>query len=206
MQNSSRFFNWLQHPALLTLICLLLVLPGCGEEEIDVYEAPHTAVAPNATAHDPHDGQDHSGHNHGPETTDAPKEGGKFSFNLPQDWQQTEPGNMVLHSFVTPSQAKLAVTAFPGDVGGAVANVNRWRQQLGLAQETDAQIFESLKPDKFGKHDAQRVDLANDSERLIVSFAMIDGKTWFFKFTGTSDQIEKALPAFDTFLTSVSWQ
>ncbi|MBL4699983.1 MAG: hypothetical protein JKX85_01885 [Phycisphaeraceae bacterium] len=205
MQNPSRFLNWLQHPALLTLICSLLVLPGCGEEEIDVYEAPHAAVAPNATAHDPQDGQDHSGHNHGPEAQQATTSQ-KLSFTLPQGWQQTEPGNMVLHRFVTPSQANLAITAFPGDVGGTIANVNRWRGQLGLPTETDAQVTAALKPDKLGKQEAHRIDLANDSKRLVVTFGMINGKTWFFKLTGTSDQIEKALPAFGTFLTSVNWQ
>ena len=43
------------------LVCSLCFLGGCGEEEIEVYEAPQPAIASN-TAHDPNDGGDHAGH------------------------------------------------------------------------------------------------------------------------------------------------
>ncbi len=44
---------------------------------------------------------------------------------------------MVMKSFSVAGdngqKAKIAVSVFPGPVGGALANINRWRMQLGLA-------------------------------------------------------------------------
>ena len=113
---------------------------------------------------------------------------------------------MILHSFSTPSGAMVNVSAFPGDVGGVVMNVNRWRGQLGLGAATEEQINSALKADKLGSVDAQRVDLANASQRLIVTFGMVDGKTWFIKFTGTTEQIDEAMSGFDQFVKSVNWK
>jgi hypothetical protein len=125
---------------------------------------------------------------------------------MPEGWQQATPGPMILNYFTTPSGAEVKVSAFPGDVGGIVANVNRWRRQLGLAPADEAQINASLKPDKISTFDASRVDLASDTQRMIVSFGMVEGKTWFFKLTGTTQQIDAALPAFDQFMKSVNWK
>ncbi len=194
------------------LVCSLCILGGCGEEEIEVYEAPQPAIASN-TAHDPNDGQDHSGHDHAmhasePAAADnsASTISGKFTVELPEGWQQTQPGSMILHSYQTASGADVNVSAFPGDVGGVAANVARWRRQLGLGPLTQDQLQSSIEQDKIGPIDANRVDIANDSQRMVVSFGMVDGKTWFIKLTGTSDQVQTALPKFDQFLKTVNWQ
>lgn len=191
-------------PALISSLCFF---SGCGDDEIEVYDAPRPAIASDMPAHDPNDGQDHSGHAHAqqqaPPSTKAP---GGFNITLPQGWQQVQPGRMILHSFSTPSGAMVNVSAFPGDVGGVVMNVNRWRGQLGLGAATEEQINSALKADKLGSVDAQRVDLANASQRLIVTFGMVDGKTWFIKFTGTTEQIDEAMSGFDQFVKSVNWK
>lgn len=113
---------------------------------------------------------------------------------------------MILFRFATPATAMINVSAFPGDVGGVVANVQRWRGQLGLPQVSTDEITSALKPDKLGSFDAQRVDLANETQRLVVCFGMVEGKTWFVKLTGTTEQIDATLPAFDAFLGSVNWK
>ena len=38
------------------------------------------------------------------------------------------------------AKGELAVTHFPGDVGGDLANVNRWRQQIGLEPIDEAAL------------------------------------------------------------------
>lgn len=215
MKNLPTFVKRSYWTASLSLLCFGIALTGCGEEEIEIYEAPRPAIAPQTSAHSADDGHDHSGHNHAPGShespgTSAPREtsnaSGKLNFTVPADWKTVDPGSMVLHRFTTPSEANLAISAFPGDVGGTIANVNRWRRQLGLAPETEAQITASLKAVKIGKHPAQRVDLANATQRMVVTFGMIDGKTWFFKLIGNTEQIDKALPALDQFTQSVNWQ
>ncbi|MAX23326.1 MAG: hypothetical protein CMJ19_02385 [Phycisphaeraceae bacterium] len=196
------------------LVCSLCFLGGCGEEEIEVYEAPQPAIASN-TAHDPNDGGDHAGHDHAdhdhaahasPTDNSASTVSGKFTVKLPEGWKQTQPGSMILHSYQTVSGAAVNVSAFPGDVGGVAANVARWRRQLGLNPLSPDQLQPALKADKIGPIDASRVDFANDTQRLVVSFGMVDGKTWFIKLTGTSEQVQTALPRFDQFLKTVNWQ
>ncbi|MFG0247264.1 MAG: hypothetical protein ACF8OB_00135 [Phycisphaeraceae bacterium JB051] len=197
------------------LVCSLCLLGGCGEEEIEVYEAPQPAIASN-TAHDPNDGHDHSGHDHAQHdhaahapaaaNTSASTISGKFTVKLPEDWQQTQPGSMILHSYQTASGAAVNVSAFPGDVGGVAANVARWRRQLGLEPLAPDQLQTTIAADKIGPIDASRVDMANDAQRMIVSFGMVDGKTWFIKLTGTAEQVQTALPRFDQFLKTVNWQ
>src|SRR5829696_2512725 len=73
---------------------------------------------------------------------DKPKEGGKrwsgegISWELPEGWKLDE--KPVAMRFATiniaaePKPLQLTVTRFPGDVGGTLANVNRWRMQIGL--------------------------------------------------------------------------
>ena len=48
------------------------------------------------------------------------------------------------------NEADLSITAFPGDVGGELANVNRWRGQVGL---------EPLSEEQFTKQ-AQAIEIA----------------------------------------------
>jgi hypothetical protein len=183
------------------------MLSGCGEEEIEVYEAPQPAIASDS-AHDPNDGQDHSGHAHA-QPAPTPSEStasGQFTCTLPEGWTQATPGSMILHSYATASGAAVNISAFPGDVGGVAANVARWRRQLGLEPQTPDQLNASIKADKIGPVDASRVDMANDSQRMIVSFGMVEGKTWFIKLTGTTDQIDQTLPKFDQFLKTVNWK
>ena len=211
MKKLPSFVKGSKRAASLSLICFGIALIGCGEEEIEIYEAPRPAITSQTPGHSADDGHDHSGHNHAAPTAQAQPAAsnatpGKLSFNVPADWKTIEPGSMVLHRFTTASDATLAISAFPGDVGGIVANVNRWRRQLGLAPEDEAQITAALKAVQIGEHPAQQVDLANDTQRMVVTFGMVDGKTCFFKLTGTSEQIDKAMPALDQFTQSVNWQ
>ena len=63
--------------------------------------------------------------------------GGDLVWTAPASWQSRPASAMRKATFIIPGasaaeQAELAVTAFPGDVGGNLANVNRWRGQIQL--------------------------------------------------------------------------
>ncbi|HAI11827.1 MAG TPA: hypothetical protein DCM28_08990 [Phycisphaerales bacterium] len=206
MNNSPRIVTHARPFVLLAMVGCLCILSGCGDEDIEIYDAPRPAIA-SSPAHDPNDGHDHSGHDHAqPQAPAQTKAPGEFAYLLPEGWKQAEPGRMVLHSLATSSGATVNISAFPGDVGGVVMNVNRWRGQLGLDANSPDQIQAALTEDKLGSIAAKRVDLSNDTQRMIVSFGMVDGKTWFVKLTGTAQQIDTALPAYDQFLKSVNWK
>ena len=100
------------------------------------------------------------------------------------------------------SKAEIAVTVFPGSVGGLTANVNRWRGQLGLAPAGSDEIAASAKTGKVGGIDSQRFVMTSaDGKKTLDAFMTPkDGATWFFKMSGESAAVEANAAAFAAFL------
>ena len=102
------------------------------------------------------------------------------------------------------SKAEVAVTVFPGSVGGLTANVNRWRGQLGLAPAGADDIAASAKAGKVGGIDSQRfVMTSGDGKKTLDAFMTPkDGATWFFKMSGETAAVEANSAAFAAFLAA----
>ena len=67
------------------------------------------------------------------------KQEDSFIWNVPEHWMPKDKGSLRLASYQIPvldDFADLSVTKFGGDAGGVAANVNGWRKQLGLQEET----------------------------------------------------------------------
>jgi hypothetical protein len=106
--------------------------------------------------------------------------------------------------------ADLSVTAFPGDVGGLAANVNRWRGQLGLPPlEGDALAAGITTLESNGLH-FTLVDFAGvaagSRQRILAALTSWQGATWFFKLMGPEGAVEDDKPAFLAFLRTVGPQ
>lgn len=111
-------------------------------------------------------------------------------------------------------QAEISVTTFPGLAGGVLANVNRWRQQLGLAPLREAEL----------KHDSENlatplgpmlfVDFVSQGplvdnkwkRRILAALITIDGSSWFFKMSGEDSLVRESQSVFRQFLKSVHVQ
>jgi hypothetical protein len=98
-------------------------------------------------------------------------------------------------------QASVAITSFPGEVGTELANVNRWRQQLGLAPVEENGI--SSTPVTVDSADGKLYDLSGSTEGMVVAQARRNGATWYFKMTGDRATVNGAKPAFMEFLKSI---
>jgi hypothetical protein len=103
--------------------------------------------------------------------------------------------------------AELAVTVFPGDVGGELANVNRWRGQVQLdpvSSDTHAATVERL---QVGELEIALVDFTGGTAempiRLLGAIVPLGEATWFFKFTGSPSVIERERAAFRALLQTV---
>jgi hypothetical protein len=98
------------------------------------------------------------------------------------------------------ASAELAVTSFPGDVGGELPNVNRWRGQVLLNPMTPAEHAAAVNRFRVGELDVAVVDFTGgDAEtrvRLVGALVPFKDATWFFKFTGDPAVIEQEKPAF----------
>lgn len=84
------------------------------------------------------------------------------------------------------STAEWSITAFPGDVGGDLANVNRWRNQIQLGPISAAELPAVLQPVTIGNLPAKAV-LLNGPTQTVYGVILLRGpESWFFKFTGTA--------------------
>ncbi|MSR66194.1 MAG: hypothetical protein EXS24_02330 [Pedosphaera sp.] len=119
---------------------------------------------------------------------------------LPGHWQQVTAGQMQrLRYLVTESdlKAELTVTAFPGEAGGLLANVNRWRKQVGLEPVEADQLQSMVSPIETVGANAKLVVMtgtnAEDKRpvRLIAAIVPRGGMTWFYKMNGDVALVER---------------
>jgi hypothetical protein len=116
--------------------------------------------------------------------------------SAPAGWTAQDPGAMRKGSWKVAAAggtADLAVTAFPGDVGGRVANINRWRSQLGLPSVT-AEALDAIAIAPVGDVQGEVVDIRSaDGTKATVAILASKGEvTWFLKLTGDAATVEAA--------------
>ena len=103
--------------------------------------------------------------------------------------------------------AELAITAFPGDVGGEVANVNRWRARLQLPPQSAAEVSELLTRSTINGLHVSVAELSNsigvDSQRMLGAIIPFAGDTWFFKLVGPDAIVTETKTAFLEFIQTV---
>ncbi len=104
------------------------------------------------------------------------------------------------------ADAELSITAFPGDVGGELANVNRWRNQLQLPPVGEAELTKVLVRFEANALKFAVVDIvaAGNKPNGILGASVPNGNsTWFFKMTGPTDLLAREKPRFLEFLKTV---
>jgi len=123
-------------------------------------------------------------------------------WRAPADWK-TKPGSAMRKGSYAAGDAEIAITAFPGDVGGVLANINRWRGQVGLPPVSDSDLGQvATQFDSNGLHFVV-IDAAGSSSRIVAALLPWQGSTWFFKLTGPGEPVGRAKPAFLEFLKTV---
>jgi hypothetical protein len=102
-------------------------------------------------------------------------------------------------------EGELAITAFPGDVGGELANVNRWRGQINLPPLSQADLGSSVTRIERNGLQLAIVDLTSpdNAQRMLGAIVPSSGSTWFFKLTGPTALMEKVKPEFMAFLDTI---
>lgn len=133
-----------------------------------------------------------------------------LGWRAPANWAM-KPGNgMRKGSFTITgpdgATADLAITAFPGDVGGEVANVNRWRGQLSLAPLSPAEAAAAVTHLSANGLDIGVVDLVNTAspaQRMLGAMIPYQGATWFFKLTGPDSVVAPERAAYLDFLKTI---
>lgn len=135
-------------------------------------------------------------------------------WEVPAGWQQQPPGSMVIGRFAlgTPdAKAEVTVSSFPGDTGGLVANVNRWRGQVGLEPVDAAAVEKQTEPLDLTVGKATLVDVtgtdrkSSQPARLIGVIVPRGGQTWFFKMVGQPELVGREKAALLKFIQSTKF-
>lgn len=116
---------------------------------------------------------------------------------IPAGWTQKPAGQMVLAAYQASKGGKTAditVTSFPGDVGGVLANVNRWRGQVGLAPIGAGDLAKETKTIDLASGEKATVVDVTGQKRLYGLMVPREGKTWFYKMMGDTDVVGSEAP------------
>lgn len=124
-------------------------------------------------------------------------------WTLPEGWTVTYGGQSRHSTIHVPGDdpAELAVSFFPGDVGGDVANVNRWLGQIGLKPLTEEGVLPLIVEVEAGPKTFSLVDLKGPQKRMLAAWTRHGEHTWFFKWTGSDAALDAGL--MKTFISSV---
>ena len=193
---------------LLALVLFPLVFAGCREDKVAFYRVPKEQM-PESSPPAPNT-------NPMPAPTAAPgmantavptADGANLAWTAPAAWQSKVGSAMRKATYTVPldggASAELAVTAFPGDVGGETANLTRWRGQLALPVASEAELAATLTRFDVGNLKVTVCDFANAEQRLLGAIVPFGGGTWFFKLTGPAAPLVAQKSAFVAFLKTL---
>jgi len=192
----------------------LTSVAGCRKAPIESYRIPHEEPKPAVASSAPGAPSADMMSQPVPAASGAPD----IHWAVPAEWQtQPDQTGMRKGSFVVKDrgghEATIAVTVFPGDVGGDLANINRWLGQIQLPPITEADLANVIKEVPLRAGVFKRVDLVGGEPpadpnhdhrvRILGAWLKQDTRTWFFKMTGDSTLVGNQTPAFDAFIASV---
>ena len=126
----------------------------------------------------------------------APPQGLAVPGTPPASWSVQAPGAMQAAKFSVPdkdgAKADVTVSIFPGDTGGALSNVVRWRGQLGMPQAEEADIMATVKPLPGAPEGSVFVELENAGRALTGAIVPRGGQWFFYKLMGSTPAVAAA--------------
>ncbi len=197
----------------VTALVMSLLAVGCHKATIESYRIPKEkdpempmAAGGAQPAADTNTGGGNAMANTAVPTVD----GTGLSWTAPSDWKQQPTSAMRKGSYLVPGDGgedgDLSITAFPGDVGGELANVNRWRGQVQLPPIAEADLDAQIVRVKHNGLEIAVVDLTSTGDkphRILGAMVPFGGATWFIKLSGPDVVVGHAKPAFLDFLETV---
>jgi hypothetical protein len=140
-------------------------------------------------------------------------------FAAPESWREMPavPPRRAAYQIVDgPREALVTVIDFPAGAGAMIgdplANLNRWRREVGLAEIAADELDEAVETIEVdgepGSYFALLPDPDNEQESMadratLAAMVTHDGRVWFFKLTGDRELVADQQAAFRSFLDSV---
>ncbi len=197
-----------------TLLALTVFLSACKKPAVESYrvakELPPAAPGAATTPATPPPASSAPAASSAMANTAVPTaSGASLAWTAPAHWTSAQGSAMRKATYAIKGDggaAELAVTAFPGDVGGDLANLNRWRGQIGLGEVAQAEFEATTQHlDRNGLHMTvvNIVGTGAGAQRILGAIVPHAGATWFFKMTGPDALVAKELAAFTAFLDTI---
>jgi hypothetical protein len=194
----ARRIPWKTH--LIAAACLLAA--GCDRGEVTYFRVAKpvptlAAAAPAAPA---------------PDVAPAPRpESGGLRWTLPAGWTESRGGQMRFATLKPPVVGKIdgSVVVLPGPAGGELANVNRWRGQIGLPAIDEAALAGARKVIQTKAGPLRVYDFTNggkNGSRVVAGLTESGGNTWFVKLSGDAGSVGAARDDFMKLLRSLRFE
>jgi hypothetical protein len=129
-----------------------------------------------------------------------------ISYQTPDSWTEFPPSSIRKANFTIDNAsgtAEVSITVFPGDVGGTLANINRWRQQIGLSSIDQVSLNENISSIIISNHQGYFTKLEGNTESILGGILPFHGSTWFIKMQGDILAIDEEVDTFKSFLSSI---
>lgn len=134
-----------------------------------------------------------------------------LSYSVPEGWQEEPAGGFRQASFqIVDGDAKgdVSVSRLTLQGGDVVANVNRWRGQVGLPEQSAAEIEGALRKVAGQSIEWQVVELPGESQAgqpqtIVGAIGKTADAAWFVKLTAPRGLAERELEHFDQFVKSI---
>jgi hypothetical protein len=150
-----------------------------------------------------------------PAGTRAPAGAPKPTWAVPSGWKEVPGGQFLVAKFLlagaASAQAAVNVSMSPGDGGGMLANLNRWRTQLGLGPVAEGDLAKAVQPLELPGGKASLADVtgkdakSGQPARLLAVVVPRSGETWFYKLMGNPQLVQQEKDAFLKFVQSVNY-
>lgn len=138
----------------------------------------------------------------------------KPEWQVPSHWKEAPAGQFLVAKYTVgedDAQAAVNVSMSPGDGGGFVGNVNRWRRQVGLDEQSESDIVASTRKLETSGGAATLVDITgadprtNQKTRVLGAVLPRGGQTWFYKLMGPEGTVAREAEAFNKFIQTAKY-
>lgn len=168
---------------LFALLAGVILLGACRKAEITSYRIPKEKDPEPAAAKAPDAG------NAMANTPVATASGPSLVWQAPASWTAKPATPSRKATYGISDGAEVSVTAFDSDVGGELANFNRWRGQVGLPPASAAEFEKAVERHDHDNIKMAIVDIAGGGRRILGAWAPFNGGTWFFKLGPAPDAV-----------------
>ncbi len=175
----------------------LLLFTACSRDEVRTYRVPKEAAPEPMVASSP---------------AAAAETSGELGWNAPDHWEELPASGMRRGTFTLRGEgdatADLSIIAFPGDVGGLAANVNRWRGQVGLPALAPDAVDATIEHADTASFHVDFVSMSGNAAgvptRIDGAIFSHGGESWFVKLMGPADLVAAESNNFREFVGTIA--